>query len=886
MRLYRTFILIGVLTIMQCFIKTLAAQTTVISGRIINNHQKPVSDASVTLLRTADSSVVAFNFSNSGGEFSILYAGEEPELLLMVYGFNIRKHIQKINNVTQTVNVNVIEEAIQLTEFSVKSEKIWSTGDTVNYIVDAFRDSTDLVIADVLKKMPGIEVKESGKIEYRGKPISKFYIENMDMLQGRYGIATKNISATDIATVQVFENHQHIKALKEVKFSDEAAINLKLKPDAKGIFSAMAEAGVGFDYNLLLNAGVTGMYFGRKKQHITSLKGNNTGNDPKEELQSYTDENEAIGSYASMIIPTPPPINKTRYYFNTALSGSINNLIKINEDTEFTFNLDAYYDSDDRNSFAVTHFYLPGSDTIKITEKMRSQYESTAIKGGLGLNRNTKSNYLNSRLTFFFENNDGLGHIVNNGILAQNERSTPIDIAGNIHWVKRSIKSKHTGIEVNSKTRYYSKPYSLEIQPGGFANELTDSIPYRNSIQDISTRSFTTRNSAMLLNGLVWKSFILRPFFLASFEHEDLNSNLITTGYNTENILSIPLANDITWNRIRAGASLFLTYRNRKFNFEFTTPVQYQAITLNNKLNNTTKRKNNVLVQPYGRLIYKMNTRWEITGSWLYYTGNPGLPNLYSGYILQNYRTLSRFENSLTEMSGHTTTLRMAYRDIMQFLFTSLEINYNQYTNEILYSNLFTGEAMTIKPVELENTGYYSGIKGNLGKGFNWKKLSVNTEIAYGFGTTPQLVQDSLTTYNNSGINANIIVSMSFTENIHFSNKTSYSNMKVSMAKQNVSRINSLIEAATLSFSVNDNMVISAGMEYYFTESQNQKQSFYLLDAGVVYNLKKVRLTLDLNNILNTSEYIYAYNSSLGSFSTNYKIRPASVMLGARFKLF
>ena len=874
------------LIIMYCFITTVAAQTTVVSGKIINNYKKPVSDASVTLLRTADSSVVAFNFSNSSGEFSIMYTGEEPELLLMVYGFNIRKHIQKINNVTQTVNVNVIEEAIQLTEFSVKSEKIWSTGDTVNYIVDAFRDSTDLVIADVLKRMPGIEVKESGKIEYRGKPISKFYIENMDMLQGRYGIATKNISAADIATVQVFENHQHIKALKEVKFSDEAAINLKLKPDAKGIFSAMAEAGAGYDDDLLWNDAITGMYFGRKNQHITTLKANNTGNDPKEELQSYTDENQATGSYASMVIPAPPPINKTRYYFNRTLSGSINNLIKINEDTEFTFNLDAYADSDIRKSNSVTHFYLPGSDTIIITEKMRSQYESIAIKGGLGLNRNTKSNYLNSRLTFYFENNDGSGHIVNNGILAQNERSTPIDLSGNVHWVKRSIKSKHSGIEVNSKTRYNSKPYSLEIQPGVFANELTDSIPYRNSIQDISTRSFTTRNSAMLLNGLVWKSFVLRPFFLASFEHEDLNSKLITTGYNTEKTLSIPLANDVTWNRVRAGASLFLTYRNRKFNFEFTTPVQYQAITLNNKLNNTTIRKNNVLVQPYGRLIYKMNTRWEITGSWLYYTGNPGLPNLYSGYILQNYRTLSRYENSLSEMSGHTTTLRMAYRDIMQFLFTSLEINYNQYTNEILYSNLFTGEAMTIKPVELENTGYYSGIKGNLGKGFNWKKLSVNAEFAYGLGASPQLIQDSLVTYNNSGINANVSFSMSFTDNIHFSNKTSVSNMKVSMGKQSVAPINSIIEAATLTFSVNDKLLFSTGMEYYYTRSQNHNQSFYILDAGIIYSLRKVRLTLDYNNILNTSEYIYAYNSSLGSYNTIYKIRPASVMLGARFKLF
>ncbi len=130
-------------------------------------------------------------------------------------------------------------------------------------MVDAFRDSTDIVIGDVLKKMPGIVVKESGQIEYRGKPISKFYIENMDMLQGRYGIATNNISASDVATVQVFENHQPIKALEDIAFTDDAAINLKLKPGAKGNFTGMADVGSGIDNQFLWNSTLTGMYFSK-----------------------------------------------------------------------------------------------------------------------------------------------------------------------------------------------------------------------------------------------------------------------------------------------------------------------------------------------------------------------------------------------------------------------------------------------------------------------------------------------------------------------------------------------------------------------------------------------------------------------------------------------
>ena len=46
---------------------------------------------------------------------------------------------------------------------------------------------------------------------------------------GRYGVAVNNVRAKDISRVEVLENHQPIKALKDVEFSPDAAINLRLK---------------------------------------------------------------------------------------------------------------------------------------------------------------------------------------------------------------------------------------------------------------------------------------------------------------------------------------------------------------------------------------------------------------------------------------------------------------------------------------------------------------------------------------------------------------------------------------------------------------------------------------------------------------------------------
>ena len=124
-------------------------------------------------------------------------------------------------------------EATGIREVTIRAPRLSFRGDTVSYNVSRFTEAQDRSIADVLRKMPGIEVAKSGEIRYNGQPINNFYIEGLDMLDGRYGQATNNIAPQDVASVEVMENHQPIKALKDIVFSDRAAINLRLKPHAK-----------------------------------------------------------------------------------------------------------------------------------------------------------------------------------------------------------------------------------------------------------------------------------------------------------------------------------------------------------------------------------------------------------------------------------------------------------------------------------------------------------------------------------------------------------------------------------------------------------------------------------------------------------------------------
>ncbi len=863
---------------------------TVVEGKIINRTNKPILDASIMLMNTADSSVVAFSFSNSDGDYTIFSDQKEDELLLMVSGFNIKRQIKKIANHSQKVDFVVNEEAIELKEFSVKSEKIWGTRDTVNYVVDAFRDSTDIVISDVLQKMPGIVVKESGQIEYRGKPISKFYIENMDMLQGRYGIATNNIKASDIATVQVFENHQPIKALEDIAFTDDAAINLKLKPGAKGIYTAMADVGAGIDNQFLWNSSVTGMYFSKKRQHLTALKSNNTGNDLDQEFQSFNNENIQLrGSISSIVQPSPPQINKSRYLFNQAFGGTINNLIKTKDEAEFTFNLNGFRDIDDRKSYDQTCYIIPGEDTVTIKEQMDSHISRFNMEGGIGYNRNKDQNYLNTRLMFSGNFIERSGNIFNDEHIRQNGEQDQLNLASTIHWIRRGNNKQRSGTELYSQSFYQSQPYRLDISPGMFDDVLNDSVPFNTIRQDVAFNSFETRNSLMFLSSAGWKSFLVHPIMLFSLEHQSLNSQLSKSlqGDTLLRFSDDSLSNDLTWMRVKAGISLKITFRKRDFNFELSTPIQYQNISLSDKIKPDDSHQNRIIFQPQANLRYNINTHWEVSGSWFWYNHNPNLRNLYSGYILQNYRTLSHYESRLSDSYGLQGTLKLSYKDIIRFLFTNIEIRYNRYRNEVMYAQEFEGSMMKISAVELENKGNYFSVTARAGKGFNWKKLSVNAEASWGKGVTPQLRQNSLMEYKNQGINANLRLSLAITEKLQFANKSSWSSVSGSTdAGDKLEPIVSFIDAATINYIFPKGLIFSFGMEYYDTRNGSRKQNFFLLDAGITYTWKRIRFTLDYNNILNTTDYVYAYYGTLSSYYSEYRIRPASVLLSARFKLF
>ncbi|MCQ2284850.1 MAG: TonB-dependent receptor [Bacteroidales bacterium] len=857
------------------------AQTT-ISGEVHNEKKQPVYNASVMLLRVADSLPMAYTFPDEKGHYQLVTQSEEAKLLLAVYGFNLKRQFKEVENKTQTVDFTVVEEALQLKEVIVKSEKIWGGNDTVNYVVAAFRDTTDIVIADVLKKMPGIEVKDDGKVEYKGKPISKFYIENMDMLQGRYNLATTSIAASDVASVQVMENHQEVRALQNIQFSDNVALNIKLKENAKGTFALMADLGAGWADSLQYEGGLTGMYFAKRNQFLGTLKANNSG------INLVDNENVTVTSLASMVKPSAPGISGVRHTLNRSQGVTYNSLHKLKNEAELSYSLLFGGDRNRKLSESRTLYLLP-DDTLSLVERMQSLETAKMLEGSINYNLNKDLDYLKISLIVSGHRNWGEGLVDNGELIRQEENYQSLCAKANIHWIRKSRRDPESGVEFNSNTSYGTLPYGLQVAPGCFPEVLNGGEDYALTLQNTGFQSFKSENFLRFLTSVVCKRLRIMPYFNFSMEEQRLNSSL--TGQN-EDGLTIQFAenqfsNDIRWHKYQPAAGAYITYDRRRVNVTLMMPVQLRYLQLDDRIGTASDKQFKVLSQPSLSFRYDFSHNWKVSTKIATYNNTPSLRTLYSAYILQNYRTLSHYDCPLADTYGANGSLTLSFKNIMKYVFGDFSVNYNRYRNEVMYSQNFEGNTMVINAVEQPSWGDYLSVSLYAGKGFSWKRLNINAKCSYGLGRSPHLVQNQVATYYNQGWNANLTASIAFTDYIFFNNKGSFSRMTSSLDGFNAGSqpIVSLIDNANLSVLLPFGLSLTPSVEFYHTRSEGRTDNFVLLDCSLGYTFRKVKFSLDVNNILNTDSFIYSYYSGIYGYYSAYSIRPRSVMLGVRFKI-
>jgi hypothetical protein len=866
-------------------IKQLHAQT-VISGMLNSKEDgKGLSGVNVSVKDKKTAATLAYAVTDAKGNYMLKFNSATDSLLLNLNGFNLARQLHVIAKRSATLDYAMAYEAIKLKEVKVNPPKIRKLNDTINYRVDGFKDQNDRTIGDVLKKMPGIEVKGDGSVLYNNKPINKFYIENKDLLQGRYGIATNNLEAKDVESVQVLENHQPVKALKNREFSDDAALNIKLKDNAKGVLVGNGKLGAGVS-PLLWNNELYSMYFNKGRQNMNTYKGNNTGEDPSAELGLMYGANNTNNSGTSLAVQSPsnPSISQNRYLFNRAHALTINNMWSPGKDNQFNANFSYLDDRQDKGSFARSTYYLPGDSLLTIDERLNSREHVHQLEAAFLLNKNKDNYFLDNNLNFKGKWNQIDATVMNADTVYQDLKSPSVSISNNLSFIRNYKKSS---LKLYSQLSYNRVPQNLSVQPVLYEN-LFSSIPNPVAMQQsLSQNQLTANNSATL--GFTGTDFKQNYTFGMRLNRKNLNSTLGQQATNGNyNVAADSLRNDLNFNKVEFYMSPDYTYAINQLKLTMAIPVSYNYLATKDELSGRKITLDRLYLKPSFNFTYDYNLFLSIVGRVRIDRQLGDIANIFTGYIMQSYRSLIRNDGQLPEQRSQSYNLDLNYRHPLHSIFLNIGTAYNRTKANLLFGYEYQGILNLKKTYLIPNVLDNYSMYGRLSKGIDPIGGTLTLDASINLSNSVAISQDHLLDLRNisyqfrPGFNAKLKTWAS----MDYSFQYNHSKNEIRNESNNTSAIRSSVQRSRFFIYPVKGLTINFSHEYFYTNALSSgSRVMNFADAGIKYRQKNMEYGLGCSNIFNVKQYISAIYNSTNTYYAEYNLRPTQLLASVRFKI-
>ena len=836
----------------------LSAQSIVFSGIVTDREKGEPLPYVIVMLKTDDGkSVLQYARTNEKGRFSIETStlqnriltfslmGYESTTIPLVEG---RKHYR----------IALKPKVIQIKEVVVKAPKIRTKGDTIVYNVSRYADAQDKTIADVLKKMPGIEVEKSGKISYNGKSINKFYIEGLDMLEGRYGIATNSLPQTDVSTIEVLENHQPIKALQENVFSDQAALNVKLKKDARARWLAMIRAGGGFS-PALWKGDLSLMQFKGNGQQLYTYKGNNIGEDVTgqhqvltvEEMLSRMSGDYSLPSYLGIRTTDAPDLDESRTLFNRSHTFSGNRLFKLGKDYQLTTRMLYANDVRTSNHFSNTEHYLV--DSLIVTEyDDETRIHTDALNAEATLQANTKEFFLKNTLGVDASWHSGKADLRGTYPNQETASSENVKLSNRLQWVKNIGKRTFTLTSVNS---YERKPEQLHVRREASGQH-----------QRIVASAFHTQTTG----SYGWN---LHPFTLS------LNGGLAGVWRSMESELqgipdSLGVLNfQSPFNYWHVYVSPKLQYKRNDWVITLDVPFHYYSFLSESFL------------CPRLSVYRELSSQWTISmnGQWNVRPLSDG--QYYTGLMMCNYRMLQQGYLQMEKQTNASLGMMLNYKNPIQAFFVNGSVSYIRSRSPFLRQQSYQGDYIIYRylPQPTSSETYWVG--GKVSKGLDVWELVGTLSASYSDSHSRMQQNRVLQPYRSDvfqtklDLNARPASWMSWNYQIVY-----LQNRLKSDSYQ--STTNHLNQELSLVFKPSKCWRLGLSGEHYLnTIAENQTKNFVMLDVDLSYQVSsQCEITCRLSNLLNEKRYAYTLLGDLERSYNEYRIRPFNAVVEVYYK--
>jgi hypothetical protein len=252
-----------------------------IKGKVVDaDSRAPLTDATVTVLAKEDSSAVGFSIADKTGAFEIKNMKAGSYILGITFtGYKSLFRNVDLNASRPYIDLDTLRIASgygTLENITITQAPILINKDTIEFKAGAFKTKPNGTVEDLLKNLPGVEVDKDGNITAQGEDITKVYVDGKEFFSNDPKLATKNLTAELVESVQVFDDmSDQAKFTKIDDGSRQKAINIKLKKDKKkGIFGR-SNAGIGSSDRYEASAS---MNMFRDKTQVSVLGGDNNIN--------------------------------------------------------------------------------------------------------------------------------------------------------------------------------------------------------------------------------------------------------------------------------------------------------------------------------------------------------------------------------------------------------------------------------------------------------------------------------------------------------------------------------------------------------------------------------------------------------------------------------
>ena len=379
------------------------AQNT-IEGRVTDKvTRQPLESATVTLQQEGDGNIINYTLTDVDGRFQLSSSSLKDRTITVFYMGYRKKTVPVLAGRPLTIELE--QEAIMLKEVQIRSGRVWGRQDTLKYDLTRFASSKDRNVSDVLKKLPGINVEENGTIKYNGKAISNLYVEGMDVSGGRYNQINNNLKADAVQAAEIIEGHQPIKSLRGKTFTDDVALNLKLKPEVRSKWIYTVMAGGGYGEKALYDASFNALQLSRNRQTVYTYKANNTGRNlfsDQQKLASGNSFDRVTDSNLPIFLPLPEPampLSQKRLLFNETHTASANRLYRLDEEKQLRFQLGYIHDRTTRQ-YGSEEIYYFAQDTVHTATNRHDRLKTDCLNAEVNYEDNTVSRYTRENFSF------------------------------------------------------------------------------------------------------------------------------------------------------------------------------------------------------------------------------------------------------------------------------------------------------------------------------------------------------------------------------------------------------------------------------------------------------------------------------------------------------